>query len=176
MLTLAAMNGFYDDEEQSPYHDTAQVCLNGHVINDSYHTSPQFNKKFCDKCGEPTTTTCSICNEEIRGDYKAPGVFVFGEHAPPPNYCHNCGQSYPWTQRRLQTAKDLTDEFDELDEDDRAKLKASLDDLVTESPKTELAGTRFKKIAGKLGKESALAIKSVITDILSETAKKMLFP
>ena len=105
-----------------------------------------------------------------------PNVFVVAGHAPPPNYCHNCGHSYPWTERRLQTARELADEFDELDEAEKQKLKASLDDLVKDTPKTELAGTRFKKIASKLGRDSYEAMKSVITDILSETAKKTLFP
>jgi hypothetical protein len=63
-----------------------------------------------------------------------------------------------------------------LDDDDRKKLKESIDDLVKDSPATQLAGTRVKKILGKLGKESAGAIKSVIIDVLSETAKKILFP
>ena len=92
-----------------------------------------------------------------------------------PNYCLKCGKPYPWTEKRLRAAKELADEFEELDQADRDKLKESLDDLVKDSPATEVAGKRVKKIVAKLGKESADAIKSIIIDIVSETAKKILF-
>ena len=32
-------------------YDTAQVCLNGHVITQFAETRPEHLKKFCDKCG-----------------------------------------------------------------------------------------------------------------------------
>jgi hypothetical protein len=123
-------------EEQAPFHDAAQICLNGHVINDSSHWSPEFNQKFCSKCGEATTTSCPECGAEIRGRYHAPGVVVLGAQFPAPSYCANCGHSYPWTERRLKAAKALADEFEELNEGERDKLKESLDDLVRDSPQT----------------------------------------
>jgi hypothetical protein len=69
----------------------------------------------------------------------------------------------------------LADELDELDEAERDKLKGSLDDLVKDSPQTEVAASRFKKIMGKLGTQSASALKSIVIDVVSETAKKALF-
>ena len=38
---------------REPWRDTMQVCLNGHVINDSFHKYPDSNKDFCESCGEP---------------------------------------------------------------------------------------------------------------------------
>jgi hypothetical protein len=54
-------------------------------------------------------------------------------------------------------------------------LKQSLDDLVTDSPKTEVAGLRFKQLVKKVGKESYDAVKTVVTDLVSESIKKTLF-
>lgn len=162
--------------EEAPSHDGAQVCLNGHVTNDTVHWSPERNQKFCAKCGQPTITTCQQCNAEIRGRESGPTISVSVEHLRPPSFCPNCGKSYPWTERRIQAAKDLADELDELDVAERDKLKGSLDDLAKDSPQTEVAVTRFKKIMGKLGTQSASALKSIVVDVLSETAKKMLFP
>lgn len=97
-------------------------------------------------------------------------------HFSAPSYCPKCGKPYPWTEQRIRAAKNLADEFNELDDDDRKKLKESIDDLVKDSPAAEVAGTRFKKILGKLGTESATMMKNIVVDVLSETAKKILFP
>jgi hypothetical protein len=48
------------------WYDVAQICLNGHVINDSVKKYPQHNKKFCDKCGVATINNCPNCNTEIQ--------------------------------------------------------------------------------------------------------------
>jgi hypothetical protein len=63
-----------------------------------------------------------------------PGM-IHGGQFDAPSYCWKCGKPYPWTERRLQAAKQLVDEFDdELDESDRAKLKESIDDLAKDTP------------------------------------------
>ncbi len=54
------------------WYDTAQICINGHVINSMSKSHPEHNKKFCDKCGEPTITNCPKCNAPIRGHYHEP--------------------------------------------------------------------------------------------------------
>lgn len=162
---------FVNEEPES------QICLNGHVT--SLQWSPQSNQKFCTKCGEPTITACQQCKAAISGRYSGPPRSRYSaldpEYFQAPSFCPNCGESYPWTQRRLQAAKDLADELDELDEAERDKLKESLDDLAKDSPQTEVAVTRFKKIMSKLGTQSASALKSIVVDLVSETAKKMLF-
>jgi hypothetical protein len=157
------------------FYDTAQICLNGHLINDNFRLYPVHNQRHCKTCGEPTITQCENCKEEIRGSYEVPGVAQMGAPGPPPNFCHHCGHSYPWTERRLEAAKYLAEEFDQLDEAEIEKLKGTLDDLVRETPKTELASTRFKKLMAKAGKESLATMKSALTDVLSETVKKSLF-
>ena len=54
------------------WYDTAQICMNGHVINSMSISHPEHNKKFCDKCGAPTTTNCPKCNTPIKGHYHPP--------------------------------------------------------------------------------------------------------
>src|SRR6266699_2211008 len=114
---------FYEDEPQF-YHDVALICLNGHTVNDSSRTSPQFNKKFCDRCGEPTTSECPACKAPIKGDYKAPGFIVIGHgEMPPPAYCEACGKGFPWTERKLAAAREVIDELHELSKEEQEKLK-----------------------------------------------------
>ena len=79
-------------------YDTAIVCRSGHVINDRSQTRPQFNKKFCDKCGAPAIGRCDACGAAIRGDYIADGVAVLGFAPMAPDFCDNCGAPYPWTK------------------------------------------------------------------------------
>ncbi len=158
------------------YYDIAQVCLNGHVITRNANRSPKFRQKYCKKCGEPTIMECPLCNTEIQGEYHVEGVFVGGfKIPPPPSFCHECGQPYPWAERKIQAAKDLADELDELSGEERQKLKSNLDELYRDTPQTEVAATRFKRIMSKVGKDSYSAMKSIITDVVSETIKKSIF-
>lgn len=158
------------------YYDVAQICLNGHTITRSARTSPEFTKKFCGKCGEATIAACQACNEPIQGEYHVPDVAFLGFNPPPPpSFCHACGKPYPWTQRRLDAAKALAEEFDGLSTDDRNLLKQSLDDLHHDGPQTQVAAARFKKIMSKVGKESYSAMKEIIVGVLSEAARKSVF-
>ena len=158
------------------YFDTAQICNNGHVISYFAGHSPEFRRKFCPLCGESTIMQCPSCNSPIPGKYHVEGVIdMRAYNPPPPPFCHECGKAFPWTQRKIQNAIELANEFDELNAEDRLKLSGTLDDLIVETPKTELAITRFKKVAKKLGADSYEAFKSVVTDVVSETIKKSLF-
>ena len=152
-------------------YDTAQVCLNGHVATSSYHSYPAFRQKRCSECGEPTITECPNCRTEIRGHYRG-GISGLYQ---PPDYCHNCGDPFPWTVRTLDVARELAEEFDELDETEKDQLKESLEDLIKTTPRTPLAQQRFKKIMAKVGRESYEAMKGILTDIVSETIRKVIF-
>jgi hypothetical protein len=50
-----------------------------------------------------------------------------------------------------------------------------LEELVKDSPKAEVAGFRFKKLMKKAGSGSIEVMKTVISDLLSETLKKSVF-
>jgi hypothetical protein len=64
------------------WYDTAQICINGHIINSMSKSHPEHNKKFCDKCGAQTITNCPNCNAPIRGYYHAPPKGPIIKHAP----------------------------------------------------------------------------------------------
>jgi hypothetical protein len=165
----------FDDDEPQSYYDVALICLNGHVVNDSSRTSPQFNSKHCERCGEPTIDTCTACNNPIKGDYKVAGVLAIGGQSPAPSFCRECGKSFPWTERRLAAAKELADELDGLTDDDKLKLRGALDDLAKEGPKVEPAKLRFKQIMKKVGREGIEMMKSVVTDLVSESVRKSIY-
>src|SRR6266568_5517959 len=79
-------------------YDVAQICLNGHVINDRARTSPEFNSQHCKHCGTETITACTNCKALIRGEFHSPViVIVSGRQIAAPTYCHQCGAAYPWT-------------------------------------------------------------------------------
>lgn len=156
------------------YYDTAQICTNGHLINTMAASSPQSNQKHCAECGASTIMVCPSCNAAIRGYHHVPGVIgFFNFHKP--SYCYDCGQAYPWTASSLEAARELADELEGLNLEEREQLKNSFPDLVKNTPKTVVAETRFKKIMKKAGSEAYDGMKSILVDVVSETVKKSVF-
>ena len=166
-----------------PQTDTQQVCMNGHQMTDSIQQHPESGHRFCPECGEPTITACPSCNAPVPGhvyrdllDAWMGATCVEAYYTKEvPGFCGSCGEPYPWTQRKIENFRELTEELDELSPGDREKLNASLDELIRESPKVEVASLRFKKVVTKLGKDSYELVRSVVTDLVSETIKKALF-
>lgn len=66
-------------------------------------------------------------------------------------------------------------ELEALSSEERDTLKQSLDSLVRDSPATELAASRFKRIMAKVGTESYTAMKSILVNVLSEAVKKTMY-
>ncbi|SHK46137.1 DUF2321 domain-containing protein [Tepidibacter formicigenes] len=159
------------------YYHTAQICLNGHIITDSFDSNPEFREKFCSKCGAKTITNCTNCNTAIRGDYEVPDICFFGStmHTTPA-YCHNCGEPYPWTKTALESAKLLINEDENLNQLEKQQFCESLPDLLVESPtpKTKVAVARFRKFLNKVAIYTSEGIKDIFVDIASETIKKSL--
>jgi hypothetical protein len=163
------------EEEKAPWYDVAQICLNGHTINSSSKSSPECCQDFCAKCGSKTITACPGCKVEIRGYYHVQGVIGFYEFTPP-RFCHNCGKAYPWTDLSLQAAKKYALELQELSEAERVQLAASLEDLLRDNPMTPVAVSRFKRLVAKAGKGAADTFKSLLVDVISQVAKKSIWP
>lgn len=157
------------------YYDTAQICLNGHVINISANVNTERNQNYCVQCGEETITECLSCNAPIRGKYNVPGIVKLGYKYTLPKYCYNCGRPYPWTVKSIEAAKELATEVDNLTEEEKELLKKSIDDLVKEGPNQEVAQSRFKRLISKVGPEFVNGFKNILTDILSETIKKSIW-
>ena len=155
-------------------YDVAQICENGHVANSMARDYPDSNQDHCDKCGAPTIMACPSCQTMIRGFYHIPFNLSPAKYAAPA-FCYKCGKPFPWTASRLRAAEDLADELEGLTSDERESLKKSLHDLVRETPSTRVAETRFKKIMRRAGKDGYEGMRSLLTDIVSETVRKTLF-
>jgi hypothetical protein len=153
-------------------YSSAQICLNGHLITDILSISPHQHEEHCHVCGKRTITACETCGSAIRGQ-ELDGFY--DDDYSPPSYCHNCGSAYPWTAAKLQAAKELAEELDDLTPDERDKLKGTLDDLVADTPRTALAATRFKKLTAKAGSAIAEGFRQILVDVVSESAKKMIW-
>jgi len=151
--------------------DVAQICMNGHVINDAAETYIGYNANFCSICSSKAITKCDKCNESIRGrikDYYGSIEYIS------PAYCHNCGSPFPWTAKGLDSAKALIEEDDQLTSEDKTLFSNSLSDVTSDTPATALAATRIKRIIGKMSSSlKDVAYKAVI-DISSEAAVKIL--
>jgi len=77
--------------------------------------------------------------------------------------------------RKNNAAKELIDELDILSEGEKQKLKSGLDDLISDSPKTEIAILHFKKLMGKARRESYSVMKAIVIDFVTITVNKALF-
>jgi hypothetical protein len=175
--TLAALKAghpAFEDEDShvADGYDTAQICRNGHVVNSLSARMPQFNEAFCTKCGAATMTACEDCGVAIRGYYWVPGVIGGSTDIEMPRFCHACGRSHPWTTASVETARELARDDEKLDDEDRALLERSFDDIIRETPATSVAANRMKRILAKAGKGTAEGLREVLVSIASETAKK----
>ena len=139
------------------WYDVAQICLNGHNINSLSKTYLNSNSSFCSDCGKKTITCCEKCNGEIRGYYHA--SIPIGSFYSVPSYCLECGNAYPWTVSKIQALKELADDLEEISDADKQKLIESIDHVLTETPKTTLASSRFKSILNKVTPEHKQMIK-----------------
>jgi len=158
------------------WYDVAQVCMNGHVVNDTAQRNPEFNKQYCDRCGEKTITACLNCNTAVQGDYHCEGVTVIGTcPTPAPAFCHNCGNPFPWTTAKQLAAIELFLEEDQSKEDQDV-FRQSVEQIAKDTPQAQVASKRIGKLLGKISKETASAIRDILVDVASETAKKLLFP
>ena len=51
----------------------------------------------------------------------------------------------------LSAAKEYTDDLDQLSAEEKTTLKGTLDDLTSDTARTPLAASRFKKFVSKIG-------------------------
>lgn len=156
-------------------YDAALICHNGHIINTLVSKYPGSNQKFCHTCGSPTTFHCSDCRRPIKGVLMSDQAWMVSDGPYiRPSYCPGCGKAYPWIEAKLQAARELAAEIEGLSADERELLSKSLDDLIQVTPRTELAATRFKKLAAKAPGNVGEVLKGIVTDVASEAIKKIL--
>lgn len=76
----------------------------------------------------------------------------------------------------MDAARELAQFIGELSPEDQAILNQNLDDLVKDTPHTAVAAAKFKSIVAKVGKEAASGFRDILVDVVSETAKKLIWP
>jgi hypothetical protein len=153
-------------------YDVAQICSNGHIITRHAIAFSDLKSNFCPKCGAATIMKCPGCGTQIRGEYDVPGIMSLSSDYKMPWFCHNCGKPYPWTESRIQAAKELIELEDKFSDAEKIALAADLPDLIRDTPRTQVAATRFKKLAAKAAGGVASALRDIIVDVASEAAKK----
>ena len=57
-------------------YDTAQVCINGHLICTSIETLPDDTQNYCSECGVKTITDCPSCHAKLRGYYNSDDHYI----------------------------------------------------------------------------------------------------
>lgn len=155
-----------------PY-NTATICLNGHVVSHSFPNE----EAFCSLCGTKTYSYCPRCNHPIRGTYYIYGLATFGvDEYEKPYYCYNCGAPYPWTQKILDNAIELLSLDDDLDSSSKDLIKNAIPDLIVDTPTTPIAVAKYRKGILNAGQIVTDSLRQLLIDVISETAKKTLFP
>lgn len=152
---------------ESTGYDVAIICLNGHKINASSEDFPQHNSKHCANCGAKGINQCPSCATTIRGYYRE--SMPWGYEVP--RHCHECGKPYPWTTDQIEAAKELVALSNDFDDNAKTELIEAIVVGTTETAKTTVAAEKLKKFWPAAGK----TLQDVITSVLSETAKKVLF-
>lgn len=152
--------------------DVAQICLNGHKINSSTMNMPDQNKAFCDRCGEKTVTNCPNCEKPIRGLFWGDGYSKFQV----PAYCDQCGKPFPWTDAKMQAAIELLLHQTGFKGEQADDLKRNIQDVVRDTPRTPVASNRLVKVLRAAPAEIAKAVRDILVDIASESAKKVIWP
>lgn len=155
------------------YYETAQVCLNGHMITSGIESSPEMAQKYCSDCGAPTITRCPACDAPIRGYHHIPGVISISQ-TKVRSYCHECGAPYPWTKAKLEAATELV-QMSNLSEEEKNALVADLPALSSDTPRTKVAVVKWKRFLDNTTSTIKQALRDILVDIASETAKKALF-
>lgn len=147
------------------------ICLNGHVILSHKWIN---GNEFCEKCGSKMLDKCPSCGNPIK-EWDYGGIPVIGDPSyDRAAYCKHCGSAYPWTQSAIEAATEIIEEEESLDSTQRTNLVASLPDIISETPKTQVAVIRFKKAIMAAGRFTADALRQFAIDFGCELAKKQL--
>lgn len=158
--------------------DVMLVCQNGHVRTDRLGAFPRFMTNYCEICGTRFIHMCQDCGEPIRGAIRGNWTEeLFAEmhevRTKLPRYCDVCSCPYPWQEAAIRNAVEVI-ELSELSAADSKQLKALLPDLVVETPTTQSSGMKAMRILKNVGEGAREVLVKVVSDIISETAKKQM--
>lgn len=147
----------------------AFICENGHVVKSLTETC---SDKFCSTCGARVISKCPNCNAVIRGRPRE--TYGFLTEYTTPAYCKDCGKPYPWIVNAIEATALILQEEPGLTFDECQKLIDILPDVITETPKTQLAAVRIKKAFTTAGAFVADGLRKFAIDFGCELLKKQL--
>jgi len=144
-----------------PPEHVAQVCRSGHLVLGSLKSCSQLRKSFCEDCGAPTIDQCQTCCWPIAG--LGPDSWMGGGGPwKPPNYCGECGSPFPWTATALATAKEYTDDLDQLSPEEKDALKSTFADLTSDTAQRRWPQVVSKSSQTKLALSRAAYCKKLL--------------
>ena len=156
------------------HYKVGMACLSGHPITGDAEGSARASE-FCEECGERTITECPHCHAKIRGKLYVPNVVSFSNYKPAA-YCYSCGKPYPWTEKKLKAAVEYASLLDELTEAEKKEIEDDVRALTRDTPEGKVAALRFSKKMKKVGVQAAAVFRDILVDVLSEAAKKAIWP
>lgn len=148
----------------------AHICKNGDVL---VERNPLSGPTYCEKCGAGMLDRCQSCQAPIK-EWHISAAYLGTPKYDRPAYCKNCGEPYPWTAAALESASMLIQEDDKLNADLQEKTIEILPDIITETPKTNLAVVRLKKVLSAAGRFTADSLRQFAIDFGCELAKQQL--
>jgi hypothetical protein len=152
-------NGHYIGTHPDPIHENMSPGRLKSYMHELY--LEEFERQnYCEECGAETFCSCAYCHNPLLAS------------KPKPSYCGKCGNAWPWTTKALDSAKQYTDELEGLSTEDKIALKATFNDLTTDTPRTGLAVSRFKKFIVKIGPAAGDILTKIIGNVVTEAAKK----
>ena len=153
---------------------TAQICENGHIITSD---TDQFSLYFCTQCGSKALDKCPSCGEPIHGSYFDYDIaFVPKPLEQAPHYCYHCGKAYPWTQKILDNAIELLSLDEDLDSNTKSIIKNAIPNLLVDTPETPIATAKYQSAIGKAGQVLKDSMRQLLIDLITESAKKIIYP
>ena len=156
---------------------TQEVCMNGHQIwSDSDRDSDPKPNQYCEDCGKRIICTCQKCNKPIDGEIFESDMLPIEINPSVPNFCRHCGEPYPWTVSIMDSTIELLNLDSSLSNKQIASVEKSIPDLLVDTPRTKDAAVKFKQILSGTGSIVKDGLRELLVDVVSETAKKMLFP
>ncbi len=146
-------------------HYPAYLCENGHIIETSL---PVCNDKYCARCGARVISQCPNCHATIQGhEHGVSGYYSI------PSYCTGCGKPYPWLSASIEATTHMIEES-ELEYADQKRIIDILPDVITETPKTQLAAFRIQKAISSGSKFLAEGLRQFVIEFGCEVLKQKL--
>ena len=144
----------------------AQICLQGHVRSSDGRYEPG---EHCTKCGAACIDDCQYCGAPLRGQLANSSM----RHYDLPFFCPapECGIAYPWMQDRLETARELLDDTENLSVDERDEVWDLLK-FVMSDPKSDWVPAKTKLVCAKLAKVST-ASRDILLDFTAKVAAEV---